>query len=95
MNIILKFYSLIRLHTSVNRSLSKLAPFIFNEWKFDNARTLSLQEELSVDDRSAFYIDPTSLKWIPYFTNLTMGVRKFLHKESDKTLKQALKKDFL
>lgn len=79
----------------MNRSLSKLAPFIFNEWKFDNARTLRLQEELSVDDQSVFYIDPTSLNWTPYFINLTLGVRKYLHKESDKTMKQALKKDFL
>jgi len=79
----------------VNRSLGKLAPFIFNEWKFDNARTLCLQEELGVDDQSVFYIDPTSLNWAPYFINLTMGVRKYLHKESDKTMTQALNKDFL
>ncbi|XP_022166923.1 putative fatty acyl-CoA reductase CG8306 [Myzus persicae] len=85
---------LVRLHKNVNRSLSKLAPFIFNEWKFDNARTLRLQEELSVDDQSVFYIDPTSLNWTPYFINLTLGVRKYLHKESDKTMKQALKKNF-
>jgi len=82
------------LHKNVNRSLSKLAPFIFNEWKFDNARTLHLQEEMSIDDQSEFYIDPTSIKWIPYFTNLTLGVRKYLHKEEDKTLKPALKKHF-
>lgn len=79
----------------MNRSLSKLAPFIFNEWKFDNSRTLQLQEEMSIDDQSAFYIDPTSLIWAPYFINLTLGVRKFLHKETDKTINQALKKNFL
>lgn len=84
---------LVRLHKNVNRSLSKLSPFIFNEWKFDNARTLRLQEELSVDEQSVFYIDPTSLNWAPYFVYLTLGVRKYLHKESDKTMKQALKKD--
>lgn len=86
---------LVRLHKNVNRSLSKLAPFIFNEWKFDNVRTLCLQEELSKDDQSVFYIDPTSLNWTPYFINLTLGVRKYLHKESDKTMKQALKKNFI
>lgn len=79
----------------MNKSLSKLAPFIFNEWKFDNARTLNLQEELSVDDRAVFYIDPTSLQWTPFFINLTLGVRKYLHKESEKTLKVALKKNFV
>lgn len=79
----------------MNRSLSQLAPFIFNEWKFDNARTLQLQEEMSVDDKSVFNVDPTSLKWKPYFTNLTLGVRRYLHKESDKTLTAAMKKNFM
>lgn len=87
--------SLVRLHKNVNRSLGKLAPFIFNEWKFDNACTLRLQEELSVDDKTVFYIDPTTLLWAPYFTNLALGVRKYLHKENEKTLQQALKKDFM
>lgn len=89
------FDRLIRLHTNVNRSLGKLAPFIFNEWKFDNARTLHLQEEMSVDDRSIYNIDPTSLEWAPFFINLTKGVRKYLNKEGDETLKKALKKNFL
>lgn len=83
------------MHKNVNRSLSKLTPFIFNEWKFDNARTLHLQEEMSVDDQSVFYIDPTSLEWAPFFTNLTLGVRKYLHKESDDTLQKALDKHFM
>uniref|UniRef100_A0A2S2NRX6 Putative fatty acyl-CoA reductase n=1 Tax=Schizaphis graminum TaxID=13262 RepID=A0A2S2NRX6_SCHGA len=86
---------LIKLHKNVNRSLGNLAPFIFNEWKFDNARTLRLQEEMSVDDKSVFYIDPTSLKWTPYFINLTLGVRTYLLREDETTMKNALKKDFL
>jgi len=85
---------LVRLHKNVNRSLKKLSPFIFNEWKFDNSRTINLQEQMSIDDQSAFYIDPTSIKWVPYFTNLIRGVRKYLHNEQDKTLKPALKKNF-
>ncbi|XP_060844912.1 putative fatty acyl-CoA reductase CG8306 [Rhopalosiphum padi] len=85
---------LIRLHQNVNRSLSKLSPFIFNEWKFDNARTLRLQEELSVDDKSVFNIDPTSLNWTSFFINLTMGVRTYLHREDESTMEIALKKDF-
>jgi len=79
----------------VNRSLGKLAPFIFNEWKFDNSRTLHLQEEMNIDDQSTYYIDPTSINWASFFVNLTIGVRKYLHKESDKTLKQALQKQFM
>jgi fatty acyl-CoA reductase len=86
---------LIRLHKNVNRSLGKLAPFIFNEWKFDNSRTLHLQEEMNIDDQSTYYIDPTSINWASFFVNLTIGVRKYLHKESDKTLKQALQKQFV
>lgn len=90
----LLFNSLVRLHTNVNRSLSKLSPFIFNEWKFDNTKTLQLHEEMCVDDQSVFFLDPTSISWTPYFINLTKGVRKYLHNEGDKTLNQALKKNF-
>ena len=32
---------LVRLHTNVNKSLPKLAPFIFNEWKFDSVGFLA------------------------------------------------------
>lgn len=49
---------------------------------------------MSIDDQSIFYIDPTSIKWVPFFTNLLLGVRKYLQNEEDKTLKPALKKDF-
>lgn len=72
-----------------------MAPFIFNSWKFDNARTLSLQEEMCVDDQQIFYIDPTTLNWMAFFVNLTKGVRKYLHKEDDNTLQKALKKHFM
>jgi hypothetical protein len=78
----------------VNRSLSKLSPFIFNEWKFDNARTLRLQEELSVDDKSVFNVDPTSINWTSFFIKLTWGVRRYLHREDESTMEIALKKDF-
>lgn len=79
----------------MNRSLGKLAPFIFNEWKFDNARTIQLQEEMNVDDQAVYYIDPTTLSWAPFFDNLVLGVRKYLHKEDKKTLQKALKKHFM
>ncbi|XP_050438009.1 putative fatty acyl-CoA reductase CG8306 [Adelges cooleyi] len=86
---------LVRMHKNVNRSLSKLAPFIFNEWKFDNARTLRLHEDLGVDDKPVFYVDPTGVQWTPFFINLSLGVRKYLLKESEKTLKAAIKKNFI
>ncbi|XP_050526582.1 putative fatty acyl-CoA reductase CG8306 [Daktulosphaira vitifoliae] len=86
---------LVRLHTNVNRSLSRLAPFIFQEWKFDNSHTLRLHEDLGVDDKSLFYVDPTNVQWPIFFLNLTLGVRKYLHKESEKTLKAATRKNFI
>lgn len=50
---------------------------------------------MSVDDQHIFYIDPTTLNWTTFFINLTKGVRKYLHKEDDKTVQRAMKKHFL
>lgn len=71
-----------------------MAPFIFNEWKFDNSRTISLHDEMNIDEQYIFYLNPVTLDWKPYFINLTLGVRKYLLKEDDKTIKRALNKHF-
>ncbi|VVC39906.1 Male sterility, NAD-binding,NAD(P)-binding domain,Fatty acyl-CoA reductase, C-terminal [Cinara cedri] len=83
---------LIRLHTNVNRSLSKLEPFIFREWRFDNTKTVILHKEMSVSDQSEFYVDPSNINWKTYLNSLAKGVRKYLHNEDDKTLKKAQRK---
>lgn len=50
---------------------------------------------MSLDDQFIFNIDPTSLEWTPFFVNLTLGVRKYLHKENEDTLQKALDKHFM
>ncbi|XP_066990946.2 putative fatty acyl-CoA reductase CG8306 [Anabrus simplex] len=84
---------LVRLHTNVNRSLGKLAPFIFNEWHFDNKNTQSLNKQLSEEDRKMFSFDISTLDWPIYFVNLSQGVRCYLNKEHPRTLPAALRKD--
>lgn len=44
-------FRLWRLHSNVSRSLGRLAPFIFNEWFFDNSNTRNLQKSLSETDK--------------------------------------------
>lgn len=84
--------SLVRLHTNVNRSLRKLEPFIFREWKFDNTKTIILHNEMSVADQSVFYVDPSNIDWKTYINVLAKGVRKYLHNENEETLKKAMRK---
>lgn len=84
---------LVRLHTNVNRSLNRLAPFIFNEWKFDNKKSLNLHESLAPEDKEVFGLDVGSLHWETYFEDLAKGVRQYLNNESPETLPAARTKD--
>ncbi|KAE8736907.1 hypothetical protein FOCC_FOCC017635 [Frankliniella occidentalis] len=83
---------LVRLHTNVSKSLARLAPFIFQEWFFDNKRTLELHESLSPADKEAFGLDIRSIQWNDYFEHMHAGVRRYLNNEEPKTLPAARKK---
>lgn len=82
-----------RLHTNVWRSLSRLAPFIFNEWFFDNKCTKALSSSLTEYDRKHFYMDISKLNWEAYFVEMIQGVREFLNKERPTNLSKALFRD--
>ncbi|KAJ8687689.1 hypothetical protein QAD02_023483 [Eretmocerus hayati] len=84
---------LVRLHTSVNKSLVRLERFIFSEWKFYNPQTLELHSTLSEKDQDTFTIDIRPIEWESYFVDLTKGVREFLNNEPLTNLKKARRKD--
>ncbi|GLG93827.1 Putative fatty acyl-CoA reductase CG8306 [Gryllus bimaculatus] len=84
---------LVKLHTNVNRSLGRLAPFIFNEWHFSNDNTQQLSKAMNVVDQQLFFLDISSLQWESYFISLAQGVRRYLNKEHPRSLKKAQRKD--
>jgi fatty acyl-CoA reductase len=83
------------MHTNVNNSLGRLAPFIFNEWLFHNAHTIDLQKTLSGQDREVFNLDVSNLEWEGYFAQMIQGVRQYLNNEHPRTLPAARRKDFM
>lgn len=89
----LAIYRLVKLHTKVNKSLSQLETFIFNEWKFHNTKALRLQTILNDEDKEKFCLDIITLDWEEYFHNLTIGIRLYLNKEKMSNLKTARVKD--
>lgn len=86
---------LVRLHKNVWNSLNLLEKFIFTEWKFHNHNTTKLIDTMSPADKVKFNIDIRTLEWEEYFVSLTMGVRRYLNKEPNKTLEAARGKDTL
>ena len=65
---IIGFFRLIKLHTNVWNSLSRLAPFIFHEWFFDNKKTLELYRSLSEEDKCVMiFLKFKILKKVFYF----------------------------
>lgn len=86
---------LVRLHKNVWNSLNLLQKFIFTEWKFHNNNTMKLIESMAPGDKIKFNIDIRTLEWEEYFVSLTMGVRRYLNHEPNKTLEAARGKDTL
>ncbi|PSN49955.1 putative fatty acyl-CoA reductase [Blattella germanica] len=84
---------LVRLHTNVANSLSRLSPFIFSEWLFPNSHTKDLQKKLSGKDKEEFNLDITSMDWEDYFIHMAQGVRRYLNNEHPRTLPAAKRKD--
>ncbi|KAM3955679.1 putative fatty acyl-CoA reductase CG8306 isoform 1-T2 [Aphomia sociella] len=84
---------LFRLNKNVWNSLGRLEKFIFSEWKFHNPNTLDLGKQLNKTDKETFFIDISTLIWKDYFTNLLLGVRRYLNNEKDTTLPAARSKD--
>nr|XP_018900096.1 PREDICTED: putative fatty acyl-CoA reductase CG8306 [Bemisia tabaci]XP_018900097.1 PREDICTED: putative fatty acyl-CoA reductase CG8306 [Bemisia tabaci] len=84
---------LMRLHRNINGSLDRLAPFIFQEWMYDNRKTVALHESLKPADQERFGVDIRQLRWPDLFDDLAKGVRRYLNKESDSTIPAGRKKD--
>ncbi|XP_026322622.1 putative fatty acyl-CoA reductase CG8306 [Hyposmocoma kahamanoa] len=85
---------LFRLHKNVWNSLNRLEKFIFTEWRFHNQNTRELEGKLGDADRKLFNIDISELNWDEYIEILVRGVRRYLNKETEKTLPAARNKDF-
>nr|UEV87814.1 fatty acyl reductase 7 [Maruca vitrata] len=84
---------LFRLNKNVWSSLSRLERFIFSEWLFHNPNTLELCSKLNQTDSQEFFIDVQGIMWLEYFTNLHLGVRRYLNREKESTLPAARTKD--
>lgn len=86
-------FSLMKLHRNVNASLDRLEKFIFTEWAFSATKTMDLQKWLQPVDQNDFNLDIKQLEWQEYFSDLTLGARKYLSKENPKNLPAAKGKD--
>lgn len=70
-----------------------LARFIFTEWSFPAPKTSELHKWLTSGDQDDYNLELKELSWPVYFNDLTLGVRRYLSKESPKSLEAAKKKD--
>lgn len=82
-----------KLHRNVNASLDRLEKFIFTEWAFSATKTAELQKWLQTNDQTDYNLEIKQLEWAEYFSDLTIGARKYLSKENPKNLQAAKGKD--
>lgn len=86
---------LVRMHTNIWNSLELMIPFLYNEYLFDNRKTLAYASAMSPIDQSNFGFDCRTIVWAPYFNMIVKGVRRYLWKEHPRNMKAALTKQRL
>lgn len=76
--------------TKIRRKLENgarcLEYFSTREWHFDDYNTKTLYESLSPTDQKLFNFNVKNIDWSLFIKNYVLGIRKFLFKESDKSL---------
>lgn len=77
------------MHRKLCRELRKLEYFALHEWQFLDYNVRLLSRLLSEEDRNEFTFDVTQINWQNYVDAYILGIRKYILKESAKTIPEA------
>ncbi|XP_027202667.1 fatty acyl-CoA reductase 1-like [Dermatophagoides pteronyssinus] len=69
-----------------------LEPFTNNEWQFRSQNYLDIFYQLSPHEQEIFRSDIGQIDWMKYVDNATLGTRRYLLKEDDSTIDQAIQR---
>ncbi|KAL5006269.1 hypothetical protein ScPMuIL_015075 [Solemya velum] len=72
---------MVKIYNRLHRSIGTLTYFTMHSWEWTYTNLDMLKNQLSVDDRKAFYFDPRGLHWPDYIENYCLGAKKFLLNE--------------
>lgn len=61
-------------------------------WDYSTDNISKLYEKLTIEDKELFPMSVTTIHWLRFMKNYTIGMRRYLFKENDSTLENAKKK---
>ncbi|KAK7862554.1 hypothetical protein R5R35_000005 [Gryllus longicercus] len=82
---------LIRLQRRIYSAMTKLSFFVLQSWDFSNKRFLGLEKRLRPEDREGFCYQLENIVPEAFFRDALRGTRRFLVKELDSNLPQAIR----
>lgn len=82
---------LVRLQRKIYIANVAVQYFITNQWSFLNKNTIELSDQLHPKDAESFGYNASEFNTFEYLTNAMRGARKYLLKEDESTLPQAIK----
>jgi len=72
---------MVKICNKINKAAAALEYFTTNEWTWINKNVISLQEEMTLEDREKFNFDIRRVHWPHFLDNFVQGTRKFVLKE--------------
>ncbi|CAH2056159.1 unnamed protein product, partial [Iphiclides podalirius] len=86
---------LVKIYKKVDKLSYALSYFTTNQWTFEDQNTQNLFKNLSPVDKQIFDMDITAVDWEKKIRIWTLGIRKYLVKDSEKSCEYAIKRQKL
>lgn len=76
----------------IHKALGVFRPFYTNQWSFEVDNVVKLRESMTKLDAEEFPIDVRLVDWVKYPEAVWMGCRRYMLKEPDSSIPQALQR---
>ncbi|CAH0549714.1 unnamed protein product [Brassicogethes aeneus] len=81
---------LLKTYRIIHKFMDVIGFFCQREWTFSNEKTKQLYAKLSAEDKALFPLSIEQVNWYIFVNDYMKGIRKYLLKDPDNTLKVAL-----
>ncbi|XP_046738977.1 putative fatty acyl-CoA reductase CG5065 [Diprion similis] len=85
---------LYKITNKIREAFDVLEYFTTQEWDFDNQKIQDLWTQLGPEDRKTFPFSIQALDWDEYFTNILVGIRKYIAGDTDGNEDRARRRHF-
>lgn len=80
---------LLKIYKKIHKFSNVISFFCTNEWSFSNENVQKMWKDMSKKDRETFNFNMKDLDWMEYLTHYIHGMRTYLFKDDDSTVKSA------